>query len=59
MKVYHITYIMPSDNIATGIRYEAESPIIALAEFEIDFPDAIFLYIASSDMFTHKYGYGN
>lgn len=59
MKVYHITYIMPGDSIATGTRYEAVSPIAALAQFELEFPEAIFLYIASSDMFNHKYGYGN
>jgi len=50
---------MPEDSIASGIRYEAVSPIAALAQFELEFPEAIFLYIASSDMFTHKYGYGN
>lgn len=57
MKTYHITFILPTDSIATGKRYEAHDPIQALKEFEFEFPTATFLYIASSDMFTHKYGY--
>jgi hypothetical protein len=48
---------MSNDTIATGRKYQAVTPIDALAQFEIEFPNAVFLYIASSDMFTHKYGY--
>lgn len=57
MKIYHVTFILPTDTISTGKRYEALTPIQALADFEAEFPQAVFLYIASSDMFTHKYGY--
>ena len=57
MKVYHVTFIMPGEIVATGRRYEAHSASQALHDFETEFPDAVFLYIASSDMFTHKYAY--
>jgi len=55
MKVYHITFIESSSFVATGKRYEANTPIEALAYFELEFPDAVFLYIASSEMFNYKY----
>lgn len=56
MKSYHITFLSgPDAMISTGKTYQAPTPIAALAEFEIEFPDATFLYIASSDMFNYKY----
>jgi len=57
MRTYHVTFIPDNEIVASGKRYEAVTPIDALAQFEIEFPNAVFLYIASSDMFTHKYGY--
>jgi hypothetical protein len=57
MRTYHVTFIPDGDIVASGKRYEAVTPIDALAQFEIEFPNAVFLYIASSDMFSHKYGY--
>lgn len=56
MKSYHITFLKSSDDqVSTGKTYQAMTPICALAEFEIEYPNATFLYIASSDMFNYKY----
>ena len=56
MKAYHITFLKSSDDqVSTGKTYQAMTPICALAEFEIEYPNATFLYIASSDMFNYKY----
>lgn len=52
---YHITFIMPDQNVSTGITINAVTPIHALANFELKYPNAIFLYIASSEMFNYKY----
>ena len=41
--------------ISTGKKYHANNAISALIEFEKEFPNAVFLYIASEDMFNYKY----
>lgn len=56
MKQYHIVFRPTATALeAVGINVEAESPIQALWRFNEDHPDAVFLYIASSEMFSHKY----
>lgn len=55
MKTYHVTFLNPDDNIAKGKKYQAKDEIAALVEFQIEYPDAIFLYIASEEMFNYKY----
>lgn len=57
MNTYHITYVPEGQIFATGKRYETDSPIKALYLFTQEFPGAVFLYIASSEMFSYKYGY--
>jgi hypothetical protein len=54
MRKYHITFFPAGEIISTGITIEAYTPIEALARFELQYPDAIFLYIASSEMFNLK-----
>jgi hypothetical protein len=55
MKEYHITFLTKGDNIAKGKKYKADDVIGALEQFKEEFPDAIFLYIASEEMFNYKY----
>ena len=55
MKEYHITFLTKDDNIAKGKKYQADNVIGALMQFEEEYPDAIFLYIASEEMFNYKY----
>ncbi len=55
MKEYHITFISKDTNISTGKKYHADNAIGALKQFEEEFPEAIFLYIASEEMFNYKY----
>jgi hypothetical protein len=56
MKAFHITYKEnETDNICTGKRYNADNAISALIHFENEYPNALFLYIASEDMFNYKY----
>lgn len=55
MKEYHVTFINPDDNISTGKKYKAENVVRAIVLFEMEFPNAIFLYIASEEMFNYKY----
>jgi hypothetical protein len=43
------------NGVATGKNYEANNEIKALKLFWLDYPTAIFLYIASSEMFDYKY----
>lgn len=57
MNSYHVTFIPEGQTVATGKRYDADSPIKALYFFSQEYPGAVFLYIASSEMFTYKYGY--
>lgn len=56
MKAFHITFKEnDTDSISTGKRYNADNAISALIQFEKDYPNAMFLYIASEDMFNYKY----
>lgn len=56
MKSYHITFLASqTEQVSTGKTYEAPTPIAALEIFGKEYPDATFLYIASSDMFNYKY----
>lgn len=55
MRRYHIMFRLGSHGVATGKNYEATDEIKALRMFRQDYPDATFLYIASSEMFDYKY----
>lgn len=55
MKVYHVTFINSGDNISTGKKYIAENEIDAIHQFRREYKNAIFLYIASEEMFNYKY----
>lgn len=55
MKEYHITFLTKDDNIAKGKKYSATSARAALLFFEEEYPEAVFLYIASEEMFNYKY----
>jgi hypothetical protein len=55
MKEYHVTFISKDTNISTGKKYHADDVIGALEQFKKEFPEAIFLYIASEEMFNYKY----
>jgi len=55
MKKYHITYLKTeTDGTMIGTNVHASNPISALIQFENDYPNAVFLYIASEDMFNLK-----
>lgn len=56
MKEYHVTFLVNSDEqISTGKKYIATNPISAIKSFTNEYPNAVFLYIASEDMFNYKY----
>ena len=54
MKSYYITFMEGNSFYASGKRYEVESPFVALAMFQMEFPQAILIYLSSSDMFKFK-----
>jgi len=55
MKTYHITFLESDKaSVSTGMNYFATSPIGALIKFENEYPNAVFLYVASQDMFNLK-----
>jgi hypothetical protein len=55
MKRYHIMFRLGTHGVATGKNYEANDEIKALRLFWQEYPEATFLYIASSAMFDYKY----
>lgn len=54
-KIYHVTFLNSDNNISSGKRYEAVNEIKALNKFREEYPNAVFLYIASEEMFNYKY----
>ena len=54
MKRYHILFKEKDSYTATGINVEANSEMEALRTFRNNYPNVIFLYIASEDMFEVK-----
>lgn len=54
MKRYHILFKEQGSYTATGINVEANSEMEALRTFRNNYPNVIFLYIASEDMFELK-----
>lgn len=55
MKKYHVTFYDSETYLATGRNYDAISLHEAIEQFYNEFPDAVFLYIASEEMFKFKY----
>lgn len=54
MKRYHILFKEKDSYTTTGINVEANSEMEALRTFRNNYPNVIFLYIASEDMFELK-----
>ena len=54
-KKYHIVFMETGQTRSTGITYEAETVTGALSQFFAESPNALFLYIASEDLFKLKY----
>ena len=54
MKRYHILFKEKDSYTATGINVEANTEMEALYAFRNEYPNVIFLYIASEDMFELK-----
>lgn len=54
MKRYHILFKEQGSYTATGINVEANTEMEALRTFRNNYPNVIFLYIASEDMFELK-----
>jgi len=52
MKKYHITFLADEkDRTSTGVNVLASNPIYALIQFEKDYPNGVFLHLASEDLF--------
>jgi hypothetical protein len=54
MKKYHIVYRIHDNIMSTGANYEAINEIEALIQWRNNYPNAIFLYVASSDLFDYR-----
>lgn len=54
-KKYHIVFMEPDQTRSTGITYEAETVTGALRQFFAENTNALFLYVASEDLFKLKY----
>ena len=54
-KKYHIVFMETGQTRSTGITYEAETVTGALSQFFAESPNALFLYVASEDLFKLKY----
>jgi len=51
-KKYHITFLADEkDRTSTGVNVLASNPIYALIQFEKDYPNGVFLHLASEDLF--------
>lgn len=56
MKKYHIVFFLKKEsNVSLGKNYNAKNEIDALSQFKLEFSDAIFLYLASEEIFYMKY----
>lgn len=59
IKSWHITFMQPNEIISRGKTYQAYNAIAAIKLFNDEYPNATLLYIASSDLFKLKFGYGD
>lgn len=55
-KKYHVVFFLnKQSNVSLGKNYNAKDEIDALGQFKLEFKDAIFLYLASEEIFYMKY----
>ena len=56
MKKFHIVFLeKDTDTISIGKHYLATDNIGAILKFNNEFPNAVFLYIASEEMFDCRF----